>query len=38
MKVIIPGGSGQIGMILAQYFHINGHQTVVLSRKPRVAP
>ena len=36
MKIIIPGGSGQIGTILARAFHGEGHEVVVLSR--RVAP
>ncbi|MGB8645430.1 MAG: TIGR01777 family oxidoreductase [Anaerolineae bacterium] len=38
MKVIIPGGSGQVGTILARAFHQMGHEVVVLSRKPIQAP
>jgi uncharacterized protein (TIGR01777 family) len=38
MKIIIPGGSGQVGTILARAFHRDGHQVVVLSRRPAVAP
>ncbi len=34
MKVIFPGGSGQVGTILARSFHASGHDVVVLSRKP----
>lgn len=34
MKVIIPGGSGQVGTILARAFHGDGHDVVVLSRQP----
>jgi len=34
MKIIIPGGSGQIGNLLARSFHGDGHEVVVLSRKP----
>src|SRR5215471_7139377 len=34
MKVIIPGGSGQVGTILARAFHQAGHEVVILSRKP----
>ena len=34
MKVVIPGGSGQVGTILARCFHANGHDVVVLSRRP----
>jgi hypothetical protein len=42
-KVVIPGGSGQVGTILARAFHDDGHEVIVLSRKPssarwRVAP
>jgi hypothetical protein len=25
MKFVIPGGSGQVGHILARYFHARGH-------------
>lgn len=38
MKIVIPGGSGQVGMVLARSFHQDGHEVVVLSRKPRSAP
>lgn len=38
MKVLIPGGSGQVGTILARAFHQSGHEVVVLSRKPEPAP
>jgi uncharacterized protein (TIGR01777 family) len=38
MKIIIPGGSGQVGTILACAFHGEGHEVVVLSRRPRAAP
>ena len=38
MKIVIPGGSGQVGSILARYFHSSGHDVVVLSRKPQAAP
>ena len=37
MKVVIPGGSGQIGTILARHFHAEGHGVVVLSRSPSPA-
>ncbi len=33
MKIVIPGGSGQIGGILARAFHRDGHEVVVLSRR-----
>src|SRR3954466_10239315 len=32
MKVVIPGGSGQIGQLLARGFVAAGHEVVVLSR------
>ena len=38
MKIIIPGGSGQVGNVLARHFHDHGHEVVVLSRQPRTAP
>ena len=38
MKILIPGGSGQVGTILARAFHGEGHEVVVLSRAPRTAP
>ena len=37
MKIIIPGGSGQIGNLLARAFHADGHEVVVLSRRPMSA-
>src|SRR5215203_4461754 len=33
MKIVIPGGSGQVGTVLARAFHAGGHEVVVLSRK-----
>jgi NAD dependent epimerase/dehydratase family enzyme len=38
MKIVIPGGSGQVGHILARYFHARGHAVTVFSRSPRPAP
>jgi uncharacterized protein (TIGR01777 family) len=34
MKIVIPGGSGQVGVILARAFVAAGHEVVVLSRRP----
>lgn len=34
MKIVIPGGTGQVGTILARAFQADNHQVVVLSRKP----
>ncbi|HEX8176888.1 MAG TPA: TIGR01777 family oxidoreductase [Pyrinomonadaceae bacterium] len=38
MKIIIPGGTGQVGTVLARAFHKDGHEVVVLSRSPGKAP
>lgn len=38
MKIVIPGGSGQVGRILARHFHAKGHAVTVFSRSPRSAP
>lgn len=37
MKIVIPGGSGQVGTLLARAFGADGHEVVVLSRKPAPA-
>ena len=34
MRIVIPGGTGQVGTILARAFHQAGHDVVVLSRTP----
>src|SRR6266850_1962929 len=38
MKIVIPGGSGQVGTILARVFHKRGDDVVVLSRRPTDVP
>lgn len=38
MRIVIPGGSGQVGQILARHFHAQGHVVTVLSRNPGPAP
>lgn len=38
MKITIPGGSGQVGHILARHFHAQGHRVTVFSRSPQPAP
>lgn len=38
MKIVIPGGSGHVGTLLARAFHAEGHEVVVLTRSPRTAP
>ena len=37
MKIVIPGGSGQVGTLLARAFHESGHEVVVLGRKLKEA-
>lgn len=32
MKIVIPGGSGKVGTVLARALHAQGHEVVVLSR------
>lgn len=38
MKLVIPGGSGQVGRAVARSFSAEGHEVVVLSRAPRPEP
>lgn len=38
MKIVIPGGSGQVGTLLARAFVTDGHDVVMLSRRVREAP
>jgi len=39
MKIAIPGGTGQIGALLARAFHQDGHEVTVLGRQaPKIAP
>lgn len=37
MRILLPGGSGQVGTILARHLHANGHEVTVLSRTPEAA-
>jgi uncharacterized protein (TIGR01777 family) len=32
LRIVIPGGSGQVGAILSRHFHNQGHDVVVLAR------
>ena len=34
MKIVIPGGSGQVGQVLARAFQNDGHDVAILSRQP----
>ena len=38
LRIVLPGGSGQVGTILARYFHAQGHDVVVLARMATPAP
>jgi len=38
MKIVIPGGTGQVGTVLARALHAGGHDVLVLSRTPQPAP
>jgi len=37
-RIVIPGGTGQIGQLLARHFHAAGDHVTVLSRTPHAAP
>ena len=38
LRIVLPGGSGQVGRALAQHFTERGHQVIVLTRGPYTAP
>ncbi len=38
LKIVIPGGSGQVGTILARHFHAQGSRVTVLARRIYPAP
>jgi uncharacterized protein (TIGR01777 family) len=38
MKIVIPGGTGQVGTVLARAFQADGHDVVVLGRHPKNGP
>jgi uncharacterized protein len=38
MRIVMPGGSGQIGRLLARFFQEHGHTVTVLTRSPYTAP
>lgn len=38
LRIVIPGGSGQVGRMLAGFFQERGHRVVVLTRGPYAAP
>jgi hypothetical protein len=38
LRIVIPGGSGQVGQMLARHFQQRGHQVTVLTRGPYTPP
>jgi uncharacterized protein len=38
LRIVIPGGTGQVGQVLARHFHAQGHTVTVLARHLRPAP
>ena len=38
LRIVMPGGSGQLGQVLAQHFQESGHHVTVLTRGPYTAP
>jgi uncharacterized protein len=37
LRIVLPGGSGQVGTLLARHFQSQGHSVVVLARRPSPA-
>jgi uncharacterized protein len=37
LRIVLPGGSGQLGQVLARYFQERGHHVTVLTRAPYTA-
>lgn len=38
LRIVMPGGSGQVGRMLARFFQERGHHVTVLTRGPYTAP
>ena len=38
LRIVMPGGSGQVGCMLARFFQERGHHVTVLTRGPYTAP
>jgi hypothetical protein len=38
LRIVLPGGSGQVGELLSRYFQERGHHVTVLTRGPYTAP
>src|ERR1700761_4069230 len=37
LRIVIPGGTGQLGLILARHFQEQGHCVTVIARHPKPA-
>ena len=35
LRIVIPGGTGQVGQILARHFHEHGHLVTIIARHPK---
>src|SRR6478672_7693183 len=38
LRIVLPGGTGQVGTLLARHFHAKGHRVTVLARKTASMP
>jgi hypothetical protein len=38
LRIVIPGGSGHVGQVLARHFHDSGHSVAVIARRAAAAP
>ncbi len=38
MKIVLAGGSGQVGTLLARHYHAKGDEVIVLTRRPAAMP
>lgn len=38
LRIVLPGGSGQVGQMLARFFQERGHFVTLLTRGPYTAP
>ena len=38
LRIVLPGGSGLVGQVLARHFQEQGHHVTVLTRGPYTAP
>lgn len=38
LRIVLAGGTGQVGSLLSRHFHDAAHEVTVLTRRPQVAP